>query len=85
MHTTTPPIIYWEAESIKLMKLVIALREYENIECYFTMDAGPQVKILCLEKDVPTIENRLSKIPELEDMFICHLGEGARLTSEHLF
>ncbi len=85
MHTTTPPIIYWESESLKLMKFVIMLREEENIECYFTMDAGPQVKILCLEKDVPLIIKRLSELYELEKYFICHLGEGVRLSDDHLF
>jgi diphosphomevalonate decarboxylase len=85
MHTTTPPILYWQAESLNLMKEVIALREEDNIECYFTMDAGPQVKILCLKKDIPLIEKRISELHELQDMFICHPGEGARLVEEHLF
>ncbi|MHA2094149.1 MAG: diphosphomevalonate decarboxylase, partial [Candidatus Hodarchaeales archaeon] len=50
MHTTIPPIIYWEAGSLAIMKEVLNLRE-EGKECYFTMDAGPQVKILCHQKD----------------------------------
>ncbi|MFX0124940.1 MAG: diphosphomevalonate decarboxylase [Candidatus Hodarchaeota archaeon] len=85
MHTTTPPILYWQAESLNLMKEVIALREEDNIECYFTMDAGPQVKILCLKKDIPLIKKRISEIQELQDIFICHPGEGTKLIEEHLF
>jgi diphosphomevalonate decarboxylase len=85
MHTTSPPIIYWEAESLKLMKEVITLREEDQIDCYFTMDAGPQVKILCLKKDIPLITKRISDLPEVQKLFICHPGEGARLVDEHLF
>jgi diphosphomevalonate decarboxylase len=84
MITTDPHIIYWEPETIVLMKEVMALRE-EGIECYFTMDGGPQVKIICLEKNVGEIEKRLKEIKEIKQMFVCKAGDGARLTNEHLF
>jgi diphosphomevalonate decarboxylase len=84
MITTDPHIIYWEPETIILIKEVMALRD-EGIECYFTMDGGPQVKILCLEKDLGEIEKRLKGIKEIKQMFVCKAGDGARLTNEHLF
>lgn len=85
MHTTSPPIIYWEAASLTLMKEVIALREEDSIECYFTMDAGPQVKILCLNKNIPLLQKRFSELKEVQDLYVCHPGEGARLVNDHLF
>ena len=33
------------------MEFVRSLRE-EGKRCYFTMDAGPNVKVLCLEEDL---------------------------------
>ncbi|PWI46999.1 diphosphomevalonate decarboxylase [Candidatus Heimdallarchaeota archaeon B3_Heim] len=84
MQTTTPPIIYWEAGSLSIMKEVLKLRE-EGIECYFTMDAGPQVKILCQQKDIETIKSRVTEINLVKDIIICHPGKEARLTEDHLF
>lgn len=84
MITTSPPIIYWEPETIVLMKEVIAMRD-EGIECYFTIDGGPQVKILCLEENMAKIEKRLQSFREIKKMFVCKAGEGARLSEEHLF
>jgi diphosphomevalonate decarboxylase len=84
MHTTTPPIIYWESGSLSIMKEVLKLRE-EGTECYFTMDAGPQVKILCQKKDLETIKSRVTKLDLVKDIMICHPGREARLTEDHLF
>ena len=39
------------------MEFVKELRK-NGEKCYFTMDAGPNVKVMCLEKDL----ERLSKI-----------------------
>ncbi len=84
MHTTNPPIIYWEAGSLIIMKEVISLRE-EGVECYFTMDAGPQVKILCLEKDISKISERINRTGAAQDWFVCRPGERARIIEKHLF
>lgn len=50
MHATiiasNPSITYWEAESLIAMNIVRELRE-SGIDCYFTMDAGPNIKVLC--------------------------------------
>ena len=84
MHTTSPPIVYWESGTLALMKEVITLRE-EGTECYFTMDAGPQVKVLCLNKDVSKIIERLTSLGVTQDFVVCHPGEGAKIIKEHLF
>jgi diphosphomevalonate decarboxylase len=84
MHTTIPPIIYWESGSLSIMKEVLKLRE-EGTECYFTMDAGPQVKILCQQKDLETIKSRVTELDFVKDIMICHPGGEARLIEEHLF
>ena len=50
MHATTlsadPAFTYLEAESLKAIDAVKALRR-QGYKAYFTMDAGPNVKILC--------------------------------------
>ena len=55
MHNTTltadPPFSYLTEESRKAMNDVRELRR-KGEKCYFTMDAGPNVKVLCLEEDL---------------------------------
>jgi diphosphomevalonate decarboxylase len=84
MHTTDPPIIYWQSGTLSIMKEVIALRE-KGTECYFTMDAGPQVKILCLKKDLEQVKRKVLAVQAVKDIMICHSGEGIRFTDNHLF
>ncbi len=55
MIATWPPIVYWQPDSVASMHKIWQLRE-QGIEVYFTMDAGPNLKLLFLEKDRPTIE-----------------------------
>jgi diphosphomevalonate decarboxylase len=84
MHTTVPPLIYWQSGSLTIMKEVIRMRE-KGTECYFTMDAGPQVKILCQQKDLDEIKTTLLAKSAVKDIIICHPGKEARITKDHLF
>ncbi|MFC3932040.1 diphosphomevalonate decarboxylase [Streptococcus dentapri] len=55
MHSTTeaanPPFSYLTEESYAAMAFVKALRS-QGHDCYFTMDAGPNVKVLCRQEDL---------------------------------
>ena len=54
MHATMiaawPPVIYWKPESLAVMKRVAELRA-QGLAVYFTMDAGPNLKLLFERKD----------------------------------
>lgn len=49
MHATMiaswPPLLYWQADSVTAMHKIWQLRA-DGLELYFTMDAGPNLKIL---------------------------------------
>ena len=55
MHTTTktatPAFSYLTEKSYEAMDFIKQLRS-QGERCYFTMDAGPNVKVLCLEEDL---------------------------------
>ena len=55
MHKTTetanPPFSYFNEKTYEAMDFVKKLRNNGG-KCYFTMDAGPNVKVLCLEEDL---------------------------------
>ncbi len=84
MMTTTPPIIYWQPATIDVMHHISAWRQ-EGLESYFTMDAGPQVKILCLEKDMKELQARLEELDCIKKTIVCKPGDGAQLSNTHLF
>ncbi|MBG9367329.1 diphosphomevalonate decarboxylase [Streptococcus sp. NLN64] len=64
MHRTnefaTPSFNYLTPESYKAMDLVKSLRQ-KGHECYFTMDAGPNVKVLCQESDLKNLSQIFEK------------------------
>ena len=84
MITTSPSIIYWQPASIAVMHEVHALRE-EGLEGYFTMDAGPQVKVLCLESNAKQIEKHIAGIEGVEKTIVCRVGDKAKIINEDLF
>ncbi|NIS38368.1 diphosphomevalonate decarboxylase, partial [Candidatus Saccharibacteria bacterium] len=73
-----PGLIYWHSATIALIHLVRELRQ-KNIQCYFTIDAGPQVKILCFPQDAERIENSLRKFNGVKKTIRTSLGPGAKL------
>ncbi len=84
MHTATPHIIYWEPRTITLMKEVMRMRE-EGLEGYFTIDGGPQVKILCLEKDAKKIMKRAREVKGVQETMLCQAGEETKIIEKGLF
>jgi diphosphomevalonate decarboxylase len=59
MLAASPPLLYWRPETVGLIRLCLDLRK-RGIQAWETIDAGPQVKILCLEGDIERIENEAS-------------------------
>ena len=64
MHETTknanPPFTYLTEKSFDAMEYVKELRK-QGEKCYFTMDAGPNVKVLCLEEDFERLKDIFGK------------------------
>lgn len=55
MHTSTPPLLYWKPATVALLHEVAALRA-RGVGAWATMDAGPQVKVLCAPADADEVE-----------------------------
>jgi len=61
MLACDPPILYWAPESLALIRACERLRA-EGIGAWETMDAGPQVKVLCLAHELPRVRQRLEAL-----------------------
>lgn len=53
MHATMiaawPTLLYWLPESVRVMQRIVAMRE-DGVPLFFTMDAGPNIKLLFLDQ-----------------------------------
>ena len=81
MMTSNPPLVYWEPTTVSIIKNVPIWRS-ENIQVCYTMDAGPNVHLICSKKDVQTVQSKLNDIPGIQDVLIATIGEGTRLVTE---
>jgi len=84
MMTTRPALIYWWPATLDIIHAILELRS-GGTEAYFTMDAGPQVKVLCMSKDVGEVQDKINEIKSALKTVVCKPGKGAELVHEHLF
>lgn len=84
MIATRPAIVYWIPATMEIIQSVLAWRE-EGLKCYFTIDAGPNVKVLCLGKDEEEINKKLLSLEGVIETVICKPGDSAKLEERHLF
>ncbi len=84
MLTTKPPLIYWNPVTVEIMKKILTMRE-TGIDAYFTIDAGPQVKVLSLENQVEEITKHLKNIKGILGIKVVGPGKGLRKSEQHLF
>lgn len=59
MLTSEPPLLYWKPETIEVIEKVWRARE-SGIECYFTIDAGPNVHVICQRNDLKEVKSYFS-------------------------
>lgn len=78
MMSSRPPLLYWHASTVALLTEVSRLRK-NGIGAWATMDAGPQVKVLCMAPDAAQIAEALR--PHTVQLHVLHPGPGAHLDS----
>ena len=75
--TAQPEFTYFEPQTIQAIKLVEQLRT-EGIECYYTIDAGPNIKVLCQLRNSKDIIQRFSS--EFNNVNIVNASFGPGIT-----
>jgi len=73
-----PPLLYWEPATLAVIREVWALRQ-RGVEAYFSIDAGPQVKVLCAAAAAATVRTALAAVPDVIRVLEARPGDGARL------
>lgn len=73
-----PGLVYWNAATVAVMHAVRELRR-EGVQAYFSIDAGPQVKVLAAPGDADRVRDALGAVPGVERVIDSGPGPGARL------
>lgn len=85
MMTSKPPIYYWGPGSIRIMQDLVEWREQDDLHAYFTLDAGPNVHVICEKKDAKEVRKRLEKNEFVEWTIYNEPCEGTAVSDDHLF
>lgn len=78
MWTSRPPIVYWNTATLDCLQTIRELQA-AGVGVFFTIDAGPQVKAVCLPGDAATVRAALQDTPGVQRLMESRLGPGARL------
>ncbi len=78
MQTSSPPLLYWEPGTVGVMHTVHRLRQ-QGVPAAYTIDAGPNVHVLCPENALPAVQNALAELPWVQRVLVAPPGGGARL------
>lgn len=77
MMTSSPPLFYWQEATLTAMREVIVARKAGLPVCY-TVDAGPNVHVLCERAEQDQAVARLEKLPGVQEVRVAHVGGPAR-------
>ncbi|MFE3988835.1 diphosphomevalonate decarboxylase [Nocardia tengchongensis] len=84
MHATMlaarPAVRYLQAGTLAVLDAVAALRA-GGIDAYATIDAGPNVAVLCDPRDEIRVARAVSELPDVSATHIAHRGPGTTVTA----
>lgn len=75
MWTSRPSIVYWNSATINCMHAIRNLQK-KGEPVFFTIDAGPQIKAICLPENEDLVEKRLGEIVGVKSIMKSDLGSG---------
>lgn len=79
MLSTRPPLLYWTPGTVACLHRIAELRQ-SGLPVFFTVDAGPQVKAICLPGSADAVAAALSAVPGVQAILRSPLGEAARVS-----
>jgi diphosphomevalonate decarboxylase len=78
--TSRPPVVYWNQGTMACMQIVSDLQA-DRVPVFFTIDAGPQLKAVCLSDATSVVASALEATPGVRQVLRSGLGAGARRLS----
>ncbi|MFH0749901.1 MAG: diphosphomevalonate decarboxylase [Candidatus Gottesmanbacteria bacterium] len=84
MMTQKPPLFYWNESTLRVIEAVYALRK-NGIAAYYTMDAGPNVHVICKGEDEDEVSRQMKQVYGVQSVIINKPALGTHSISNHLF
>jgi diphosphomevalonate decarboxylase len=81
MLAARPSLVYWNPTTLAALQEVIRLRD-AGTPVFFTIDAGPQVKAVCLPEARGRVQATLAALPGVQQVLVAGLGPGAHLVED---
>jgi diphosphomevalonate decarboxylase len=81
MMTSSPPLLYWQPATLAVMQAVRKWRQAGLAVCY-TIDAGPNVHVLCPSEQAQDVTTRLERLPGVESVLSAPPGGPAQIIEE---
>jgi diphosphomevalonate decarboxylase len=78
MMTSTPQLHYWKPASLEVMDRVRGWRA-EGIPVCYTVDAGPNIHVICPGAEVQNVEKRLREIRGVDHVLVARVGGAAKI------
>jgi diphosphomevalonate decarboxylase len=78
MMTSTPPLFYWHPATLEILRLVPEWRR-DGLPSCTTVDAGPNVHVLCPAGSALEVQARLAEMPGVQQVLTASPGGPARL------
>jgi diphosphomevalonate decarboxylase len=78
-----PGLLYWNGATVECMHRVRALRQ-QGVPVFFTVDAGPQVKAVCVPSAIEQVKAALRDVPGVLEVLDTGLGKGAHAIAADL-
>jgi diphosphomevalonate decarboxylase len=75
MMSSTPALFYWSPATLRLIRKCQAWRD-EGLQVYFTIDAGPNVHLICESDQEATLRDQLGQVEGVERIMSSGAGEG---------
>lgn len=76
-----PGILYWNGLTIQLIHRVRRMRA-EGVKVFFTIDAGPHVKVFCESPALSAVREILRAVEGVGEILIARPGPGVRLEDD---
>jgi diphosphomevalonate decarboxylase len=84
MQTQKQPLLYWNVMTKSIMEQVRVWRS-EGLAVYFTIDAGPNLHLICEGKDEERVMEKVKKLLGVEQIIKNRVSRGAQIITDHLF
>lgn len=84
MMTGKPSLLYWQPGTLEILHAVRRWREQDKIPVYFTIDAGPNVHLICEKESIGAVQDRLTNLTHVKQVITSRPGPAPSHLPDHL-